>query len=123
MSKYFTLTMAKVNIPSIQMRKRRGFNLAFLESWRFKIAMIGFAVILFLIYIVQINSLSTQGFRIKDLEKRVGQLKAENQALEIEAAEIKSSHELQSRINGLNMVAVGKIDYLSPTASTVAIAK
>jgi len=120
MSKYITLTVAKVNIPSIRFNKRRGLNLAFLNSWNFKITMVGLIILLGLFYIVEINNLSTQGFKIKDLEAKINQLKAENQALELQAAELQSSNKLQSRIEELNMTTVAKVEYLSPTAEMVA---
>jgi hypothetical protein len=103
--------------------RRKSFNLSWLKSKQFRTLAIGFVIFSGLVYIVQVNSLSTKSFEIKTLEKKISQLKIENQTLELQSAEIKASGELQTRIGGLNMVAVSKTDYLSATAGVVAMVK
>ncbi len=122
MSRFLTLTIARVAVPRFQL-KRRAIDFSSFTSIRFKIILIGVTLVIGLFYLIQINSLSTEGFKIRELGKRVSQLKALNQELELRAAEIQSSQNLQSRINQLNMVALGKVDYLSASNQMVALAK
>ncbi|MBI5731968.1 MAG: hypothetical protein HY982_01250 [Candidatus Magasanikbacteria bacterium] len=81
-----------------------------------------FACLLFAAaYFWQVNSLSTRGFKIRDLEKNIQTLRETNQKLELQAANSQSLEELEARIKGLNMAPPLKIEYLRPLGSGVAI--
>ena len=72
-------------------------------------------------YIAGINDITVKGFRLQELKKEVIKLKDGNSILEAEAMSLGSNGNLSERIKGLNMVSVGKVEYLSPTDSFVAM--
>jgi cell division protein FtsB len=72
-------------------------------------------------YIAGINDITVKGFRLQELKKEVIKLKDSNSILEAEAMSLGSNGNLSERIKGLNMVAVGKVEYLSKTDSFVAM--
>ena len=79
------------------------------------IAGLGFA------YLVNISNLTIQGFSLRDLKAQVADLasaKAENE----EAVNLAQSYySLNSRAKGLDMVAIGDVEYL--TAANLAVAR
>jgi len=77
-------------------------------------ALFGFA------YFWQVNSLSTRGFKIRELENNIESLREVNQKLEMNAANAQSINQLQEKIKELNMVAPAEVEYLRPVGSGVA---
>ncbi len=78
---------------------------------------LGFAT-LFLIgalsffYLSQINETVERGYEVKELEKRVEELKAENHELELRAAELQSIDRIKERTEKLNMVKIAGARYI-----------
>lgn len=72
-------------------------------------------------YLVQMNSLSTKGYQIKELESKISDLQQDSKDLELQVFELKSMDNIKSKVSQLNMVKVDKVEYLSPTP--VALAK
>ena len=72
-------------------------------------------------YLVQVNGLSTKGYRIRELEHSVTQLKGENEKLSVRVTEARSLASLQEKIKGFSMVSVDHMDYLA--SQDVAMAK
>lgn len=72
-------------------------------------------------YIAGINDLTVKGFKLQELKKEAIKLKDSNNILETEAMSLGSNGNLSERIKKLNMVAVGKVEYLSQTDSFVAM--
>ncbi len=70
-----------------------------------------------LIYLWQINGLATKGYKIKDLEERVSQIKNQNKKLELEVTELRSSARIAEKLKELNLVEVAKIEYLTANGS------
>jgi|SRR3989339_2110570 len=71
-------------------------------------------------YVAQINSLATKGYQIKDLQTQANQLKQENSQLETKVSNLQALDTLRSKVSQLNMVPIGKTDYLSSSAVAVA---
>ena len=65
-----------------------------------------------LFYFVQVNSISTKGYEIKELEKHVQALKESNKRLEIESSALKSIESIQNEAQSLNLVPSGAVKYL-----------
>jgi len=73
-----------------------------------------FAIILFIIiYIVQANSLGTDGYTINGYKDKIAELQSNNKTLELELSKIQSLSFLEGKVEGLNMMGVGGIEYLS----------
>jgi len=71
-------------------------------------------------YLVQINSLATKGYQIRELEQKVTELKQASDDLELEALNLQSMGAVKNKVDELNMVLAGETDYLSPTPVVVA---
>ncbi|MFA5163422.1 MAG: hypothetical protein WC441_02720 [Patescibacteria group bacterium] len=73
-----------------------------------------------LAYVVCINDLTVKGFALKELKVRATSLANENQEIEDKVMAIQSYNNLVEKVKGLNMVAVGEVDYLTLNKNMVA---
>ena len=65
-----------------------------------------------IIYLMQVNSLSTKGYEIKKLEQRLVELKEANGRLELESRSLKAVETIQSEAKLLNLVPSGGVNYV-----------
>ncbi len=71
------------------------------------------AIMLFgVTYLFQINSLSTKGYEIRQLEVKLKQLEAENKNLEIQTSSLQSINRIQQESQKLNFVPATNITYI-----------
>ena len=80
----------------------------------------GLVILAGLGYLVQINGLATKGYQIKELEQQVASLQEVKADLELEALSLQSMDSVKDKVVGLNLVAVGQVEYLNPTPVAVA---
>lgn len=71
-------------------------------------------------YLVTIVSISTHGFKIKDLERRIEELKLENKKLNLQAAEAQAPQRIEEWVKTSGMVAASPVQYVSATTGVVA---
>lgn len=64
-------------------------------------------------YVVHVNALATKGYAIKALERKITELKADQERLRIENIEAGSLSSIQKRIEPLRLVAGNRIDYIA----------
>ena len=64
-------------------------------------------------YIFEVNNVATQGYQIKDLEKKVQDLKNSNENLKIREAELRSMYNIEEKTKDLNMTAPKDVSYIS----------
>lgn len=69
-------------------------------------------------YVGQINETATLGFEFKEIESKIKQEKEASQNLKIESARLKAISNLKESIDGLDMVKVSKVEYISGSGST-----
>ena len=74
-----------------------------------------------LLYLSQVNSLATKGYKIKDLEEKVSELRDKNKKLELDITQLRSTDRINNSIQQLKMVAVARIEYLKPDGTSVAL--
>ncbi len=81
-----------------------------------------FAIIIALsvYYIAGSNDLTVKGFKLQELKKRSKELRNQNSNLELEIMALGAYNNLGEKISKLNMVAVGKVEYISATDALVA---
>lgn len=78
-------------------------------------------IILFsILYIIQANSVATGGYKVIEYKNQLAGLQAENQNLEIKLSEVRSLGFLEYKVESLNMVKMGRVEYLSPVSQVVA---
>lgn len=81
-----------------------------------------FAVIiaLFVYYIAGTNDLTVKGFKLQELKKMSKELGEQNNNLELQAMALGAYNNLGEKISKLDMVAVGKVEYISAADALVA---
>lgn len=71
-------------------------------------------------YLVQVNSLATKGYYIRELQQQIQERQKLTRALELQAMGLRSLDTVQSRVDELGMVAIGSSEFLNPTPVAVA---
>jgi len=84
-----------------------------------------FLLILFIalfgiLYIVQVNSAATSGYKIQKYKNELMELQSNNKNLELKLSEVRSLEFLEGKIENLNMAKAEKIDYISPISQVAA---
>jgi len=79
------------------------------------IVIIGLVIFSSAAYLIQVNSLATKGYQIRELEIKISQLEKEGSALELEALNLQSIDNIKSKVSHLNMVDIDKVEYLVST--------
>ncbi len=65
------------------------------------------------LYIFEVNNVATQGYQIKDKEKKVQELKDQNDKLKIREAELRSMYNIEGKTKDLDMTAPQNVSYMS----------
>jgi len=116
MSKFFHLSKK----PKKVFRKRKFLASMEINLKTANIVVSGLIVVMTVGYLVQINSLATKGYQIKDLENKITSLKQEKADLELEALSLQSMGNVAEKVQGLGMVSAGEPEYLAPTPVAMA---
>lgn len=110
MSKFFILTRINHTFRRIKL-----FKIIFGTSFGWRVVL--FAVVITLIFfnLTTVSILSTRGYQLKSLDKRIETLKKENQKLQLEVSNYSSPQLLEESAKNLGMVVAKEVHYLSPT--------
>lgn len=95
-------------------RERRGI------SWRvfaLGVVLLGLALVGGFVYIREITSTAASGYDVSLLERRASEVRAEEQRLLLERAELESLPRIEEHVRTLNLVPVGSTVYTSPLVS------
>ena len=65
------------------------------------------------VYLFEINNMSTQGYQIRELEKQISELSAENKKMELDLVEYRSMSYLSNKMAELDLVEGAEITYIS----------
>jgi hypothetical protein len=63
-------------------------------------------------YFIQVNTFSTKGYEIRQMQRSVSTLRDEQKKLEIEAAQLQSLQNLKAEPSASSMVPVNKVVYI-----------
>lgn len=89
------------------------------KSWRgilvVAVMVVGFS------YLVSVVSISTRGYEIRNLERRMDELKFENKKLNLQVAEMQSPSRIEEWVKTSGMVAAARVQYVSAGAGVVAV--
>ncbi len=72
-------------------------------------------------YLVINNQATSKGFAARTLEKRIAELEEQRQKLDLEVVAVQSMDSLDAKIQGLGLVPVAAVDYVSGGSGTVAV--
>jgi len=94
------------------------------KRWRFssstRTAMLVGVIVLSFFYLFQINTVSSKGYEVSELERQITDLERETKQLEVDIATHSSMQSIQERLGTLDMVAVDSVEYVTPVGSSVA---
>jgi hypothetical protein len=71
-------------------------------------------------YLVSVNDLTVKGFVLQSLKTQANMLSSDNQDSETKIVNLQSYGNLSAKVQKLNMVAVGGVDYLTVNSSLLA---
>ncbi len=91
-------------------RKQQFSRLIF--STVFKINLVILLVVFSLLYVWQINSISTKGYDIASMKKKIEFLEQENRDLEVKIAQSSSLNSIQKRLVKLNLVNINDNEFV-----------
>lgn len=77
-------------------------------------------IVLGVYYVAGANDITVKGFKLQELKVSMMETEDENNKLELKIMSLGSYNNLSERINELEMVAVGQVEYLSSAGSIVA---
>ncbi len=72
-------------------------------------------------YVMVTNHTASEGFAIRDLETKISTMQADNQKLELKAADLRSLSAVQANSTELGLVPADSFQYLAPTSGAVAV--
>lgn len=101
--------------------RRIGLLVRFLskqKSWRglllLAVVAVGFS------YLVTVVGISTRGYKMRDLERRIDELKLENKKLNLKVTEMQAPQRIEEWVKQSGMVAAANVQYISPSTGVVA---
>ncbi len=83
--------------------------------------LLGCILVFGVLYLFKINTVSTQGFVISDLETKIEQLERDNKRLDVQVATNRSMKSIEERLQGMEFVAAGEMQYVHPVGTAVAL--
>lgn len=72
-------------------------------------------------YLWQTNNLATKGYKIKDLQDKVADLRSANKKLELEITQLRSTERIAKEVETLQMIEVARVEYLRSDGTSVAL--
>ncbi|MFA6271948.1 MAG: hypothetical protein WC693_02450 [Patescibacteria group bacterium] len=92
-----------------------------LGSISIRMVVVALTVLVGFVYLVQVNTVSTGGFKIKDLSQRAEDLQRENKKLEMQVSELQSLRTIKEASKDMELVGVSRMDYVTLSPSEVAL--
>lgn len=92
-----------------------------LSTQKFAVVMSIGAVVTGFGYVFLTNQTAAQGFAIRGLQREIAKIEANNQRLELQAADLRSLSAVQTTSTQLGLVPADTFQYLAPTSGAVAV--
>lgn len=102
------------------MRQRKEAFYKLVLSTSFRVGVCSLMVLFGFLYVWQTNTISTKGYVMSDLEKKIQELERETKKLQVDIAQQTSIETLQNRLSGSGLVAVNDVQYMNVLGSAVA---
>ncbi len=90
------------------------------QNYVFRAAFLTLTIAGAFFYVFQINSVTTSGYTIGQLQKQINALETENRQIAVRVAEIQSIAKLSSELQNRGYVPIDRVEYASIGASMVA---
>ena len=72
----------------------------------------GVALVAIILYVFQVNSLTTKGFVLQDVNENVQNLEKQNRKIDRDIAQLQASDVITEKIARLGLTLEGKIEYI-----------
>ena len=79
---------------------------------RFNLILLIVITLIGLVYLLEINSLGTKGYQIRQLEVKLKQLEIEQKNLQVQASSLQSINRIEQEAVKLNFVPAGNVTYI-----------
>ena len=117
MPKFFHLT----RIQKRKVKRKRNNGVFSLINYKaFNTVVFGSLIVIFLFYLIQINSLATKGYIISELEQDLLSLKKRSSTLEAQVLTLQTTNGMGERLEDLGMVTTANVEYLKVKQPVVA---
>lgn len=114
----------KCNHHFPELSRKRKISNFFLSLFSWRLASIFLAIVtasVGFLYLVQTNASATKGYRIKELNQQITELKEENKKLNLKYIESKSMANIVERVKDMDLVATVQVDTVHALGSAVAL--
>lgn len=111
MGRMFALTLS-MPMRALTKNKKPVTDSAIMPKINFGMLIFAALVMFGLLYLFQVNSISTKGYEVSRLQKQVQTLTESAKRLELESAELKSIQGIEARVKTLNMVPSAGVNYV-----------
>ncbi|MBU1164027.1 hypothetical protein KKA15_00520 [Patescibacteria group bacterium] len=118
MPRFFHLTRKKQKVTK---KKSKNFRISQISFKTFSFLVYGGLVILFLAYLVQINSIATKGYIISDLESQLSTLAKENNGLQEQVLSLQGTDNVEDKLEGMGLVNSEAVEYIKISKPAVAL--
>lgn len=102
------------------LRQKRQAVQRWFVSTSCRAVLLGCMVLFGILYLAKVNSVSTQGLVISDLEDAIVELERDNKKLDVQIASYRSMQSVESRLGNMNLVAAGEKQYVTSVGTAVA---
>lgn len=103
------------------LREKRLAVQRWLVGTTFRGLLLSCIIVFGILYLFKVNTVSTQGFVISDLERKIVDLGRENKKLDVEIASQRSMYSIEKRLDKMELVYVDNMIYVTPVGTTVAL--
>lgn len=110
--------MTYKNQPTLRQQKLALRTWAMKKSVRAVMCVLMFG--LGFLYVVQVNMMSSRGYEMSDLQKKIDTLESDNRRLQVEIANYRSMKSIQERLSTMDLVAAVDATYATVDGSAVA---
>lgn len=100
--------------PAVAYRYRGPFSLG-------RVLVITALVFVGVLYLFAVNRTAMQGYRMREIEQYVEEVRLQNQNMELELASRQSMPYIQSQVNGKDFVTAKNVTYIEVGAPSVAL--
>jgi len=102
------------------LREKRRAVQKWLVSTTFRSMLLVAIMVFGVLYLFKVNTVSSQGFVISDLQDTIVELERDNQRLDVQIASYRSMHSLETRLEGTDLVVATDLRYVTPVGTAVA---
>lgn len=103
--------MRKYSTKNSPKAKRMKWKKMFLST-SFRVVLMVLIVLFGIVYLIKMNSVSTSGYKISKLNKKIDKLESQNRQIKVKIAQKKSLQNITKRVQKYNFVPANNLAYI-----------